>query len=276
MTNEQLAEQAAGSRGSYAALLLWERTEPLMNRMCSTEYQRRKAWFDRCGVTLQDLKQTAYLDVFIPALKAYSPERDIKFTTYLSYPFMHAVSRLLGMHNGIENRKPLDNCVSLDAPLCEDMGDGEPLTLGETLADDEPSPEEVLTDTDMKKIIRLAVYALDEPYHTVISRHYLADQPIALIAEEMGEDENQVRAICRKGLRTLRNDESLLLLMDFKDLDRMERCFRIYSWGHGFDSSPEYAAAAELAGTFRAYDYGKRQAVMYEAMDKYRQRTTTN
>ena len=276
MTNEQLVTMIKDDDRPDLLPELWERVRRLVYSMSDSEYRKRSEQFRRCGVTIEDIKQSCYTNVFMPAVRQYDSAKGLKFVTFLTYPFWRAVEALLGTVNGRENNRPLDNAVSLDAPLCDDMGDGEPLTLGETLADDEPTPEEKLTAEDMKKIVRVAVYSLAEPYHTVISRHYLADQPIALIAEDLNEDEKQVRAICRKGLRTLRNDESLLLLMDFKELDRMERCFRIYSWGHGFDSSPEYAAAAELAGTFRAYDYGRRQAVMYEAMDKYRQRTTTN
>lgn len=274
MTNEQLVSIIKDDDRPDLLPKLWERVRRLLFSMSDSEYRKRSEQFKRCGVTVEDLKQSCYTDVFMQAVNQYDSAKGLMFSTYLTYPFRRAVDTLLGTTNGRENHRPLDNAVSLDEPLCADT-DGEPLTFADIIADDEPTPEEKLTNNDIKRIIRLAVYSLDEPYHAVISRHYFARQSILLIAEDMGEDEKQVRAICRKGLQMLRHDESLLLLMDFVKLDRMERRICYSGYCQGFDRSPEYRAAAELAGSFRAYDYGIRQAVMYEAMCKFRQRTTT-
>ena len=267
MTNEELAEQAAGSSRSFAALLLWERTEPLMNRMCSTEYRRRKAWFDRCGVTLQDLQQIVYLDVFIPALKAYSPERDIKFTTYLSYPFMHAVSRLLGMHNGSENRKPLDNCISLDGEFT--LSDGESVAMVDIIPDKGITPHDTqITQCEKRRTVRAAVLRLDDPFREILDLYYYRDMTVRQIASVTAKSEKDVRQLIRKALRQLRKDADIKLLMNYAQLCCV-RFGTVYGFDRnefypGYEDSEEYTRACEKAAD-TSLSYGQRQAVHYEA-----------
>lgn len=267
MTNEELAEQAAGSSRSYAALMLWERVRPLLDTMCRRTYSRRKSWFDRCGVTLQDLRQTAYLDVFIPALKAYTPEKELKFTSYLSYPLMNAVNHLLGMHNGSENRKPLDNCISLDSEITP--SDGAPVTMVEIVPDENLVSHDVqITQTEKRRTVRAAVLRLDEPFRKLLDLYYYHSMSVSQIANANGKSEKDVRQLINKGIRQLRKDADIKLLMNYAQLCCV-RFGTVYGFDRnefypGYEDSEEYTRACEKAAD-TSLSYGQRQAVHYEA-----------
>lgn len=275
MTNEQLAGFIKDGGSDELIPLLWERVRRLLYSKADSEYRKRPEQFRRCGVTVEDIKQSCYTDVFMQAVRQYDSAKGLKFTTYLTYPFWRAVDTLLGTINGKQNTRPLDNYSSLDAPVNE-VADGEPLTLADVLPDDSLEPlDDQITRADMKRIVRAAVRELDEPFCEYITRHYFGGESLNEIGRRHGITGERVRQQIQKGLRVLREDETLRALECTRDLDRLGRQLSAAEYPYtteyiqGFDSSPEYAAALEQVNITPPLNYGERQALIYEARFRY-------
>ena len=98
MSNEELAVLAK-SGDKTAREELWNTVKPLLYAKAVKEFKRRRLSFVRCGVQLDDLRQSCYL-AFVQALDGYKADRPECFVTYLSYPFQNAVNDLLSVRNG--------------------------------------------------------------------------------------------------------------------------------------------------------------------------------
>lgn len=274
MTNEQLAGFIKDGGSDELIPLLWERVRRLLYSKADSEYRKRPEQFDRCGVTARDLKQVCYTDVFLKALEGYDAGKGLQFTTYLTYPFMRAVETVLGARGGRQNTRPLDNCISLDAPVNDDA-DGEPLTLADVLPDDSLEPlDDQITRADMKRIVRAAVRELDEPFCEYITRHYFGGESLNEIGRRHGITGERVRQQIAKGLRQLRRDPDISMLMIARRLDLVGNSVISHSFDRseyypGFETSPEKKAAQAEQARCPAIDYGARQALMYEAYYRY-------
>lgn len=137
MTNEELA---ARIRAGEEELMpeLWEQTKRYLFKLCTGRYRGN---FHRCasaGVTLDDIKQLAYL-AFWSAVKAYDPEKEYPFLSYAAVYLRNEVNSALGLHR---REDPLNICTSLDAPI--DGEDG--LTIGDMVADQ--NAEDHMTDIE--------------------------------------------------------------------------------------------------------------------------------
>lgn len=274
MTNEQLAEIVHNGERPELRAELWERVRVLLHSMSDNEYRKRPEQFQRCGVTAEDLKQICYIDVFLKAVEQYDSTKGLKFTTYLTYPFWRAVDTLLGTINGKQNTRPLDNYSSLDAPVNE-VADGEPLTLADVLPDDSLEPlDDQITKKDTKRIVRTAVRELDEPFCEYITRHYFGGESLNEIGRRHGITGERVRQQIAKGLRQLRRDPDISMLMIARRLDIAGNSVISYSFDRseyypGFETSPEKKAAQAEQARCPAIDYGARQALMYETYYRY-------
>lgn len=260
MTNEQLAKFIKEGDSDDLKPVLWERVKKLLYAKATQEYNRRKKYCDKCGVELWDIKQSCY-EVYIKALEGYKPEKPALFNTYLSYPLLNAINGMLGVRNGKENNKPLDNCASLDKPI--EVSDDN-ITLGDTLADE--YAELAFDDTELdydRRIVREAVAGLDEPYKSVITLYFFKNLTLEQIGKQMNISRERVRQIEAKAIRKLRkNDKLLLLYRENKENTHIKQL------STGYWASPEYydiinyIARAEQRGEFLTYV--KRQALIFQ------------
>jgi len=208
MTNEQLAEFIQQGGNDELIPILWERIRKLMYMKSDKVYRAYQSDFTRCGADVWDLKQSCYM-TFLDAVRGYKADRNLKFTSYLEYPFRNAVNNLIGVRTKTKQNEPLNNCTSLEMPVSDD----ENLTLADTLIDETAvNAVDIVELADDYRVLHEAVDALGEPQSNVIKAYYFEEKSLEKIAGEMGVSRERIRQIKAKALRRLRHSEKLLQL----------------------------------------------------------------
>ena len=199
---EQLAE--AVQRGEPDALArLFEEVRVLLYLRASRYYFRYRDHCDRAGVTDEDLKQSSFFAV-VNAAKAYNRSKGFRFTTYLNKYIMSEFATLCGWRTS--RRDALNLADSLDAPLPtgRGSGDGDDLTLAETLVDlVEPTPDELAEIESTETAVREAVQRLPDDLRDIIVLRYFDGLTIAQAAERLSWTEHEVRARTTKAIAKL-------------------------------------------------------------------------
>lgn len=199
---EQLAE--AVQRGEPDALArLFEEVRVLLYLRASRYYFRYRDHCDRAGVTDEDLKQSSFFAV-VNAAKAYNRSKGFRFTTYLNKYIMSEFAALCGWRTS--RRDALNLADSLDAPLPtgRGSGDGDDLTLAETLVDlVEPTPDELAEIESTETAVREAVQRLPDDLRDIIVLRYFDGLTIAQAAERLSWTEHEVRARTTKAIAKL-------------------------------------------------------------------------
>lgn len=207
MTNEQIAEFIKDGKSEDLKPLLWERVKNLLYMRATQEYTRRKEYFNRCGVDLQDLKQCCYY-VYIDALNGYKPDKPALFVSYLTYPLANVVNDLLGIRGNKKNNKPLDNYISLDKNI---EGSENEFTLSDTIADQSAEIEFDNIELDEEaKTVRQSVSELEEPFRSVIIWWYFEDKKFEEISRLLDLSRDSVKKVKAKAIRTLRKNKKLI------------------------------------------------------------------
>lgn len=208
MTNEQLAGFIQQGGNDELIPILWERIRNLMYMKSDKVYKAYKSDFIRCGVEVWDLKQSCYM-AFLEAVRGYKPDKDLKFTSYLSYPFRNTVNNLIGIRTKTVCNEPLNNCASLDVPVSDD----ENILLADTIEDETTvNAVDVVEQADEYRVLHEVVNALGEPQSDVLKAYYFEEKSLVKIAEEMGVSRERIRQIKAKALRRLRGSKKLLQL----------------------------------------------------------------
>lgn len=133
MTNEQLAEIIQQGGADDLKPIFYERVKHLMFKICGQYFAKYSERFSACGVELSDIRQECY-PAFLKAIESFKPAENLLFTSYLKFHIVNACAKLLGIRNAERvNRKPLDNCTSLDKPV--NGADGSEMALGEIILD---------------------------------------------------------------------------------------------------------------------------------------------
>ena len=265
MSNEELAILAK-SGDKAAREELWNTVKPLLYAKAVKEFKRRRLSFVRCGVQLDDLRQSCYL-AFVQALNGYKADRPECFVTYLSYPFQNAVNDLLSVRNGGEVLRPLNNAASLDTPVSDEYGEPQDETLVDFAEDNSLVPhDEQITKSCMKRTVRRAVGGLPEPLKTVVRLYDLCGISLAEVGERLNVPAADVVRLRNKALRQLRR------LSDLCDVYAGWFTLQEYSEPPGFRQSEEYAAALARIERSPGLSYGQRQAVLYDALMCFRAR----
>ncbi len=86
-----------------------------------------------------------------------------------------------------------------------DVGDGERITLKDTIEDDAMvSPEEHVDDVEMRRLLRDAITRLSEREQTVLGLYYFEGMTLAQIGEILGVTESRICQIHTKAVLRLR------------------------------------------------------------------------
>ncbi len=129
MSNEQLAIAIKQGQSEYIGEL-WNNTYKFLYKLAYKHYTRYGERFAACGVTLEDVQQESYI-AFVGMIKAYTPEKGLKFTTYAQLQIKIRIAELLGKRT--EKKRPLNMSRSLDEPI---QGiDGEDVYIIDTIDD---------------------------------------------------------------------------------------------------------------------------------------------
>lgn len=149
---------------------------------------------------LDDLIQEGRLAV-IEAGKTYAPEKGA-FSTWAALYIKRAVNRALGIRWRQGKGAVLPPLLaSLDAPV-DDAGE---MFLSDLIADPAACEGwEGMAASQVQQEVRTAVEHLPGELHTIAKRHILGREPLALVAADLGLDNNQAITRKEKALKALR------------------------------------------------------------------------
>lgn len=212
-SNEKLVELIQSGRDDLM-LQLWEQCSGWVATMA---VRWHNAFDNRRGVELDDLINTGYI-ALAKAVESYDPSAGGGFITWLTYHLKTAFSYCYGVRTEKGRRDPINNSVSLDAPISADDPDGN--TLGDIVGD--PYGEQgyhELEDVDYNRALREALEAaldnIDAPCADAIRRRWFDGQTQQEIAESCGVARSMIHNRERRGFSQLRYGKALRILKEF-------------------------------------------------------------
>lgn len=203
MTNEQLAEFIKAGGNDELTPILWERVRKLLYAIANKYYTAHCSKCERCGVTVWDLKQTAY-SAYLGAVRAYDSKKGYQFTAYLDLQFKTSVRSLFG-------KDLLNVSESLNAAV---KADEESETEWMQLVADETSLDdfEQIYKENTAAIVRKAVERLPDELKSVIYCRYYKELSFEKTARKLAIAEKEALNRERRAIQLLRNDRDMRLL----------------------------------------------------------------
>ena len=209
MTNEELARRI--QQGERDLLLqLWEQVR---RYACDRAYKWHRATGGRGGVTLDDLEQEAFL-ALLAALEGWD-EKAGKFLTWYDLRLRAAFTAATAQRTQRDRRDPLENCLSLDAPLTDQEGDS--FTLEDTIPDPRAEAEmDSLAGREMQQAVRQVLDRIPENQRQVLVLRYFHGLTVDRAAERLHLSRSRVSAIEHKALRVLRQPVNSRELREYR------------------------------------------------------------
>lgn len=267
MTNEELAQLIKQGNKRYYATL-WEQTSRLIHKLIYKHASKRKLPND---IDFDDILQCGYF-AMVNAVTAYSPEKDLKFNTYLEFQVMNAIQLTIdrGQRKGMNTPRLQEYSYNRTVSNSE----GEEVEIIDLMPDKQsPRIYEGAELTDLQERVWQAVAELPEKLREIITRYYFNGENLPTQAERMGVSVQTVTQRKRQALRLLQRNRALKQL--FNDYDRHYHSryndLQTLQWKR----SPEsYAIMQDLAERRRKGEYisyGKEQAIFLIAFTEYMQ-----
>ncbi len=267
MTNEELAQLIKQGNKRYYATL-WEQTSRLIHKLIYKHASKRKLPND---IDFDDIFQCGYF-AMVNAVNAYSPEKDLKFNTYLEFQVMNAIQLTIdrGQRKGLNTQRLQEYSYNRTVS----NSDGEEVEIIDLMPDKQsPKIYEGAELTDLQERVWQAVAELPEKLREIITGYYFNGENLPTQAERLGVSVETVRQRKRQALRILERNRALKQL--YNDYDR--------HYHHSYNDlqtlqwkrSPEsYAIMQDLAERRRKGEYisyGKEQAIFLLAFTDYMQ-----
>ncbi|MBR5088286.1 MAG: sigma-70 family RNA polymerase sigma factor [Ruminiclostridium sp.] len=220
MTNEQIAALIGTGEADELIPILWERTRKLYRKMSNGFASYYSGRCLQCGVTVEDILSECYF-AFLDAVKAYNnrpvEQSDYKFTAYCGRNFKNHAGALLGFRTNKQYNEPLNNAVSLNAPVSNgSTGNPDETEFGELLPDErsEDALREI-ENNDFARTVRATVQeelSDDADALRVIEQHYYEEKTFEQIGAECDLSRGRIQQIESKALYKLRNSRRIRLL----------------------------------------------------------------
>ena len=198
MTNEQLAE--AIQTGDRSKILpLWEQGRRYAH---DRAYKWFRATNGRGGQTVQDLEQEAFL-ALLEALEGWDEDAG-PFLPWYSLRLKSAFTAATMQRTQRDKRDPLQDCLSLDAPLTDREGD--PFTLEDTIPDQRAEDDlNTVEERDRQAAVRRVLDSLAPEQKQVILLRYYHDLTREQTARRLHLTKARAATIEAKALRLLRH-----------------------------------------------------------------------
>ena len=198
MTNEELARRI--QHGERDLLLqLWEQVQRYAH---DRAYKWFRATNGRGGQTVQDLEQEAFL-ALLEALEGWD-EKAGPFLPWYSMRLKAGFTAATAQRTQRDKRDPLQDCLSLDAPLTDREGD--PFTLEDTIPDQRAEDDlNAVEERDKQVAIRRVLDTLAPDQRQVIRLRYFHDLTREQTAQRLHLTRTRANAIEQKALRVLRH-----------------------------------------------------------------------
>ena len=209
MTNEELARQI--QQGERDLILqLWEQVRRYAH---DRAYKWFRATNGRGGQTVQDLEQEAFL-ALLEALEGWSEEAG-PFLPWYSLRLKSAFTVATGQRTQRDRLDPLQDCLSLDAPLTD--REGNPFTLEDTIPDQRAEDDlNTVEERDQKAAIRRVLDILRVEQRRVILLRYYHDMTREQTAQRLHLTRTRAAAIEAKALRLLRHPVNSRVLLQYR------------------------------------------------------------
>lgn len=208
-TNEELARRIQqGERDQL--LTLWAQVRRFAR---DRAFRWHRATGGRGGVTLDDLEQEAFI-ALLEALEGWD-EKAGKFLTWYDLRLKAAFTAATGQRTKRDQLDPLQNCISLDAPLTDREGD--PFTLEDTIPDQRAEEDlETVEERDKQAAIRRVLDSLQADQRQVILLRYFHDLTRDQTAQRLHLTKTRAAAIEAKALRLLRHPVNSRVLLQYR------------------------------------------------------------
>ena len=218
MSNEELvAEIQAGSVELMGQL--WEQVE----RLVKWKAKRIMTVLEGCpgrGVEFEDLYQSGYL-AMVAAVNTYDSAAGGAFSTWLMYHLQHAFAEATGYHTKKSRQEPLNNFISLDTPLTDDIDSDD---LMDVIADpsgqnEMQSVEETLYQKQLHDSLESVLASISPQYSEVLRLKHYQGLTYTEVGENLGVSYERVRQIENRAIRELRKPKFADRLLPFYDFD---------------------------------------------------------
>ena len=209
MTNEELAQQI--QQGERNLILpLWEQVQRYAH---DRAYKWFRATNGRGGQTVQDLEQEAFL-ALLEALEGWD-EKAGPFLPWYSLRLKAAFTAATAQRTQRDRKDPLQDCLSLDAPLTDQEGD--PFTLEDTIPDQRAEDDlNTVEERDRQAAIRRVLDSLQAEQRRVILLRYYHDMTREQTAQRLHLTRTRVNTIEQKALRILRHPVNSRVLLQYR------------------------------------------------------------
>ena len=267
MTNEELAQLIKQGNKRYYATL-WEQTSRLIHKLIYKHASKRKLPND---IDFDDILQCGYF-AMVNAVTAYSPEKDLKFNTYLEFQVMNAIQLTIdrGQRKNINTPRLQEYSYNRTVSNSE----GEEVEIIDLMPDKQsPKIYEDAELTDLQERVWQAVAELPEKLKEIITGYYFNGENLPTQAEKLGVSVQTVTQRKNQALRLLQRNRALKQL--YNDYDRHYHSryndLQTLQWKR----SPEsYAIMQDISERRRKGEYisyGKEQAIFLLAFTEYMQ-----
>ena len=161
VSNEELvALIQAGDRDRIVEL--WHQVQRMV-------YAQATRWAGLGGTTIEDMTQAGFI-AMLRAVDSYDPSRGTKFSTHLFQRLRAELSAATGQHTKQARLDPLQNAVSLDAPLTDDDDSD---TFADLIPD--PAAEAAIEGMDVRLGVAGVLAELPEEQRKAVYDKYWCD-----------------------------------------------------------------------------------------------------
>ena len=246
MTNEELAELIKNGQKEYCADL-WEQTRKIFTKKANRFYNCNRLQCDRCGLMLEDLMQICYF-AMLEAVRAYNPEKEYRFTTYINFHFRNAMREAVGIR-GAERQNLLNECLSLDIPIGED----EETALLELIEDTDALAAFDRSDTEqtldkLRILLNEAIDYLPQTHAEILRLRHFGGVTYTEIAErlDIGTAQN-VKNLEANAFHRIAKSRHKRILQEYRDMELSDRAYYntgltsfMYKWASSQELAVEY------------------------------------
>lgn len=208
-TNEELARRI--QQGERDLILqLWEQVRRYAH---DRAYKWFRATNGRGGQTVQDLEQEAFL-ALLEALEGWDEDAG-PFLTWYSMRLKSAFTAATMQRTKRDMKDPLQDCLSLDAPLTDQEGD--PFTLEDTIPDQRAEDDlNTVEERDRQAAVRRVLDSLAPEQKQVILLRYFHDMTREQTAQRLHLTRTRATTIEAKALRLLRHPVNSRVLLQYR------------------------------------------------------------
>lgn len=209
MINEELARRI--QQGERDLILqLWAQVRRYAH---DRAYKWYRATGGRGGVTLDDLEQESIV-ALLEALEGWD-EKAGKFLTWYDLRLKAAFTAATAQRTQRDRKDPLQDCLSLDAPLTDREGD--PFTLEDTIPDQRAEEDlETVEEREKQAAIRRVLDSLQTEQRQVILLRYFYGLTREQTAQRLHLTRTRAAAIEAKALRLLRHPVNSRVLLQYR------------------------------------------------------------